>query len=516
MAEVVRDRNTGQAYVKDGDRLRPISDDQIPLAQESGIEAFFGAAGDSIGGAVAGAASLLGAPGAREAYDQTQANQETRGAVHPWAATAGAVLPDVAAAAASGGSTIMGTLARGAVMDAGLGAARNPDAPIAGAAIGAGVGLVAGGAIMGAGRILGRGAGLVGSEARARPAPMADRVLARLDPEVTGGPGSIMGTSTADMARAGKQGFTARMSGFFTGEGLDDATRAEAARLGIKLTPADMRGSAAMKNMEGSMQANPTGQAVFEREIQRPNQEVLNRLAGRAAGFEEDTAKGITPDMMGQNADRIRAGFEDAAAKIGKVEIATEEIADAVKRDVVVPDVSAQVDTMLANVPREVDGPAGLDYVSRVRESAAGQWRQGNSELARAMDTIADEVEARMIAAAPQEVAGALKKLRMEWKAQRLIERSGTLTEEGDVAFGSLRQGMRGDKHFDKAYRRGRSMGSEGLDDLAAATRLLARFRDRVGNSGTATRSADFLDPRTYLAYPLAQGYLRAGAVPGQ
>lgn len=526
MAEYFRNEDTGQLYAKlPGDRWMEIQPEDVDVLEEGGVEAFVNAAGNSVGQLATGVPTMLGIDEAEQSYRALQDAQRLRGEVNTAAGGAGFLAPDVLAGAFTGGT---GTIARRAattgLVEAGIGAARNPDDPFTGAAIGGALG-GAGGAAAGllAGAPL---RGLTRVEQLAPDAPMAARVSARIadnadDVRATvrevGGPGSILGTSTDDMAMAGQRGFTARIAGMFEGNPPSPETLAEAQRLGLKLTPADLKGSAAQKNVESALRRNPTAQAVFDSEIMRPNQQTLNQLAGRAAGFADDTTDGITPEMMGANVDRISEGFSDQAAKIGTVDLDTDAIRKAAMAgsDTMVPDVEAAVRAVLDKMPKKVNGETGLDYLHRMRDSAAGQWRAGNAQVAQALEDIADAVEEQMIAAAPKDVASSLKALRTQWKAQRLLERTGVLTEEGDVAFGSLRQSMRTDKHLSKAYRRARGMGSKEFDDLASATRVLAQFRERIGNSGTPTGQMDFLDPRTYLGYPLAKGYLHGGNVGG-
>ncbi|WP_425044065.1 hypothetical protein [Primorskyibacter sp. S87] len=530
MVDYRHNPDTGQIYAKlPGNRWVEIQEQDIGTLEEGGIEAFANSLGNSLGQLATGAGTLLGIEGAEEQFRDFQEAQQLRQEYNTTAGMLGSIAPDVAVGAVTGGT---GTLAKRvgttALVEGAIGAARNPDAPVTGALVGGGLGALGGAAAAGIAR-----AARPRTAALPPNAPMSARTSAAISDnaddmrlrnrsitqqtaDLGGGPGSIVGTTTAEMAEATQRGLTARIAGVFEADPPPQSVLDEATRLGLKLSPADLKGSVANKNIESMMQSNPTAQAVFESEIMRPNQRTLNKLSGKAAGFAEDTSEGITPEMMGMNADRIGKGFDDAAAQVPMKDINVAQVERKAMQDVILPEVEDAVGRVLAKVPPKADGRSGLEYIQRVRESAAGQWRQGNAEMASALDEIADEVERQLFTGkgVSKEVKETLNKLRNEWKAQRLLERAGVLTEEGDVAFGSLRQSMRSSKYLDKAYRRARDMGSPEFNDLASATRIMAQFRERIGNSGTATRSINVASPRMWLGYPLAKGYL-SGGIPG-
>jgi len=522
MAEVVRDEDSGELFVRGrGAQLIPITEDQVRTAQESSLEAFLGAAGETLAEPMVGMGVLMGTPGARETLGEIGGRREARGLANPMSGGAGSIagelvnaLPGGIAGAAGRGfvsGAVRGGIAEGANQGF-LGAVTQPDDPLAGALMRGGIGALGGMAAGGiAGGLTRRFSGTA-DEVIARSRARAQAGAGRLDDGLQGAPGSIMGTGPAQVNAARGAGLTARLSSIFSDRSPPNhRTLADAERLGIKLSPADRSGNIAQKNLESSMMRNPAGQAVFEREIMRPNQELLNELAGRAAGI-DNVNGGISPQRLGMNVDRIKAGFEDAARKIGDVEINRERVTlEAVKPDML-PETVDRLRRVLDKVPERVDGERGFEYISRMRERSAEFQGRGQVEYAEALEDIASAVEDQMLATAARrgqfEVADQLGELRNQWKAQRLLERGSVLTEEGDVSMAAIRQAFRSDRHVAAAYRRGDGFGSDTFDDLGDAVRVLSQFRERIGNSGTPTGLTNWTDPRTYLAAPLAEGYL--------
>ena len=124
--------------------LIPVNDEQIGRITESGAEAFLRSIGNSINQVSTGLAAIAGSPEARQAFDQLSAAQGERAMGSPVASMLGSVAPDVALGAVTGGT---GTLARRAAITGAteglLGAARNPDDPLTGAAVQGTIGALA-------------------------------------------------------------------------------------------------------------------------------------------------------------------------------------------------------------------------------------------------------------------------------------------------------------------------------------------------------------------------------------
>lgn len=520
----------GQNFVRlaGTDEWRPVSPDDLARLKEGGAEAFARSAINSAGQAVTGAGALAGVPGARERFDTLQRRQEFRSEGSPVAGFAGSLAPDVAIGAVTGGA---GSLARRvgttAAIEGGLGAARNPDAPLRGAAIQGGFGALGGlgGAALARGGI---SAGRFSGNAR------ADKILGEIDAgtggeisratgragvrsmedaaEISGargvaGPGSMMGNTTGEMSQAGTAGFRARVAGIFEGDPPPPEILQRADQLGIKLTPADRKGSVAQKNLESSLQANPTAQAVFDQAILKPNQETLNRLYNRATGFGDD----VTVDQ-GEIINKIERGYQDVTAEIGRVDLTNAVSGDAILRDIKVPRNRAQVEGVIENLPTgNVSGAETMELLSALRKEASTEFNAGRETIGEGIERVAEQIEDRMLASADPAVADRLRELRSNWRMAMLGERGKAITPEGDISFASMANNLSNSKFTAKDYRRGRSFGNKASNDFTEGVQILSRFRERIGNSGTATRSADWLDYKTYLGAPVAHGYLKGG-----
>lgn len=520
MADVVQDQDTGQFFVRaGGNQLTEIPAELVPVAQETDVETFLNSLGNSVGQLGAGAGALMGVPSAREQYDQLQRTQAVRGAASPVAATTGALIPDVAAGGIAGiGAKTAGRAAlRAGVTEAGLGAARNPDAPLIGAMIQGTAGALAGGLVAGSGIIT------------RRFQNTADDVVARsrgrqaVDDGIQGPPSSISGAGPDVAAQQGQRGLLARATNWGPGDPPDMRTMADADRLGLRLTPADRSGNRVQKNVESTMKTAPSADAVFEERIMRPNQERLNAIVGRAAGFGEDMSAGINPRNLGENVDRIGAGFQEIAGEIGNTKLDTAKIRaqpNLALKGVQQPEVRDQLQRLINDVPKQVDGARGFEYVSRLREISAEAFQRGRVEFATGVDAMAEEVERQMLdtltKAGKNQVAARLSDLREQWKVQRLLERGSVVTPEGDISMLAMQNALKNSKYTRSDFRRGGDTGSDPYNDMTDAVRVLAQFRERIGNSGTAARSVNPLDPRQWAGRTAAEMYLSGGITPGQ
>ena len=156
MADYVKDPETGEVFVLSvtGEPI-PVQAGDIKELEAGSLEQFGRAAVRGVGTLATGAGSLLNAAGmetfdgAREKFDELGRQGAVQGAVNPIQQT-GAFAPDIAAGIATGGGSLLGTLGRTAAVEGALGAMRNPDEPIRGAATQAAIGATAafGGALL--------------------------------------------------------------------------------------------------------------------------------------------------------------------------------------------------------------------------------------------------------------------------------------------------------------------------------------------------------------------------------
>ncbi len=156
MVEVVRGKETGRLYAKlPGNRYIELPNEEAAnIALESTSEALLNAAGNSAAQIATGAGTLLGIEGAEGRFRELQQNQQTRQMANPIAGYSGSFVPDLGVAAVTGGLGGLGrsALTRGALVAGGEGAinaARTPDAPLAGFALGAGATALGGVAAVG-------------------------------------------------------------------------------------------------------------------------------------------------------------------------------------------------------------------------------------------------------------------------------------------------------------------------------------------------------------------------------
>ena len=187
---------------------RKVTEQQATLiASDEGVAtAFIKSAGESLGQLGSAAVGLLGSSYDRQLADQalqqSRQTQEARGMGSPLATMAGQVAPDVAAGVATAGASVPGMLG----LEAGIGALRSPENPLAGAALNAALaGVVPGGAaaFRAARAALPEGAlGAVGRQFGIGPSGMgmaeagapgaaavsrADRVASRIGADIPGG-----------------------------------------------------------------------------------------------------------------------------------------------------------------------------------------------------------------------------------------------------------------------------------------------------------------------------------------
>lgn len=197
---------SGQIYVKlPGNRYEPVSQEQAAFIQERGLEAFTNSALNSAAQVAVGIPAIFNAGDSRQHFQQLQQEQAARSMGAPLASFAGSVAPDVAVGALTGGA---GSLARRmaltGLVEGGLGAARNPENPLGGAALQGGLGAATVGAIPIAGAGARRGMEL------AEGVISRSRSLTRATRELTESPVVSKRTRVAEIQAAAKEGRTVR------------------------------------------------------------------------------------------------------------------------------------------------------------------------------------------------------------------------------------------------------------------------------------------------------------------
>lgn len=513
MAEVYKTRGGGYAVKLPGNRWQEVSEAQAAqIVNEGSAEAFGRQALETAAALPAGAAALAGNEGARDYLARSAERGETRAIANPTASMAGTVagyLPDLAAGglAGAGARTIGRQVLRGASVEAGLGAARNPDAPISGALVQgvAGAGGVPAGMAAGAlTRRFSRSAERVVEISRAR---RGEGALAR-GPE-RGAPGSIYG-DTAAAGQAGNQGFLSRMWGDMTGE-VDQAFVDAATSKGFRLTPSMVRDSDALRNVEASLEAKPGGAAALA-PIREQNQTALNRNIAASIGQEADA---ITPDVLGRAEAEIGTVFNKAAAQAG---------------DVNLQGVGRQIDRIAGQLDDPVNRARLEGFAERVsarnmsgRELYAkiSQWKRqadswlssqtGDREMGRALNDMAEVLEDRFFQAVPAETESALRVARERWRMLRTIEKSNVVNTDGDVSALKLNNTLQ--RKYLQEYKRGGGSDLPEIENALETAQLAYRMRDQIGNSGTATRSSNLLEMVTTapLERAFGEAYLSGG-----
>jgi hypothetical protein len=277
-------------------------------------------------------------------------------------------------------------------------------------------------------------------------------------------------------------GIGARMGMPGTGGRL--AKRAD--QLGYKRSPGQILGSPGLQRFEAGIESfPPTSGAVAGPRM--ANQKITNQIAAKSIGEQGDM---VTPEVLGQGADRIGQVFDEVAEgvtvklgddfldKLGKVE--EQAIGSWVKSD----PIRGVIDNALEEAAKgPLTGERYLQLSSMLgrRIRAMSKSQAADPEDVFMLKDVKSALDDSFEAAVPKENLARLKEARKQWNNLLTLETGYTTKETGDVS-GSLLGGVLSRK--DKAgYKRGKNKS-----DLYDAARV-TRANPSLSDSGTASRS---------------------------
>ena len=520
--DIAHDPKTGQNYVAlpGSDQYVPVNEDQLRALDESGPEAFVRSIGNSAGQLLTGAIALTGEPSAREQFGNLAAVQQMRQAGSPWAATAGSLVPDVAIGMATGGTGSIGArLALGGGAEAFLGAARNPDAPLQGAALQGSLGALGVG--------IGAGLGVGASAVTARMSRPAQRIVSSAEDVVAA---NRAATAATQPARAGLE--TGPLGGAPGTAGVEDMVAGSRLRrmtedllfpdtdpnvqaieladeLGMRLSPAMRRGNDAMKMTEEAMIRNPGAAGVWNREIAEPNKALVTSLTREAFGIGPGSK--ITWDDFTKGSDAISAEFAAIADDIpGSYLIIHDDVTqmknmivsgtrdarvqEKVYRSWVAPFENAESgETKMSEVLFNQQRLSAQDMWGAIREMNEAIGESSSTAERSALQHLRDWWENRffgMAGSQGDEMQARIRNVNEKYRVQKLLESQGVLKED-DVnmrvlANTAARQFKSQMMRNDYTDARGRLLQPSTIRFIKAL-KVIRSYPDMVNNSGTPT-----------------------------
>lgn len=487
-------------------------------------------AGDVLTGAGASVAEALGADraaqGLRNRQQGFQASEQARARENeglqnrnPIAFGAGSAGPAVALGVATSGLGLLPT----AAIEGGLGAISGTGRTAGERMLGAGIGAALGGTgyVLGAG--LGRLGSKVGSEIRQAGASAEGRAIYNGGrAEILGPPGGVLDNLTGGQPainQAGQRGLAARIGGRFATDAAPNARAiGDAEALGFKLTPADQVGSRSMKNLESNLQSNAFGQGPFQR-IQNQNQDLFNDYAAKAIGL-DDLAPGskLSPEVIGAAETRVSDGFEGVARRVGKVDLTgSREAGRRAALGLDLTDEAEKAFQVINKIPDSANGASAYGRYARIRTLEEAARARNEVDFADALGTTADAILDDIAEAggtAVNEAGETTRQTIQRLQEQYLVLQSvkSAVTTEGDVPIAQLANRLAKGKYSKSKWTKPdgtNGLKTEGARNLFKAARTMVNFKDRVGNSGTATRLGGGLDiAQGLLQRPLVEAYL--------
>jgi hypothetical protein len=499
MAQFARNPETGEFAIRyageDWQLVDEVTYTRLKAARDEGApETFLRSLGDSVRQLATGAASLLTNPDSaqgrlsREQFQDITQTQEVRRQSNPIAATAGAVLPDVAVGALTGGGgSLAARVGTTAAVEGAIGAARNPDAPLQGALVQGALGAAGGAAAPLVDRFVGSAQTVVN---RARAASR--------------GPDDLNAARNPDPSDAG--GGERQLEGYLTPEELDELaadfsegrlyTRGDRQALEAR-TVDDLDAADDARRTEELMRSNVIGDSVFGGigAIRDRAEGIATKVVMRELG--ENRASRLTSTTARRLRDEIVQPFEDAARAAGDLRLSRSDVGEL---DRAVLEASADDRPLVESVVSRLKEDLSDDLV--LRQEQASQYRTrlgsdirraaqaGRYERAQSLGDVQDVIDEIVERQVPADVSEALAEARYRYRIWKSLERSSaTTTAGGEINLRSFmnayeRSGGPGANRF------GRSSGRTEQGDRFFRTLETLRFlTDRVEpSSGTAQR----------------------------
>lgn len=292
------------------------------------------------------------------------------------------------------------------------------------------------------------------------------------------------GTDAADAALWGGAGHLAGRA-LFGGKSLLSRPEMEVAEeAGFKLTPGQRTGNRALQQLEASMASSPFTSRPFNK-IKEHNQTVINRAAGKSIGANADK---LTDDVLSDNLARMESVFDDIR-NVPDIRTASiqDDLVNIVDEFDGLTTQKVEDNVLIKQLDRiamrgNVTGREARALQSKIGTAARNQMTTpgGDRELGIALFRAKDSLDSAISGSLTGEQRAAFNRARKEYaNFMDLMKSVNTVNDSGDVAAQTLRNTKK--RKNAKAYIRGD-------DELTNVLKTANRFRDVVGDSGTAAR----------------------------
>jgi hypothetical protein len=265
--------------------------------------------------------------------------------------------------------------------------------------------------------------------------------------------------------------------------------------LGMRTTPGQATGNKALQMVEAKLESNPWTAGPFNK-VKTENQRALNRHWARAIGEESEHVDSTT---LANAAERLGNEFETARSPKSIV------MADPKKTTQVLDDINAQNEGVIQGSIRDNPIVKQIEDTLTTKGAANGEqlgkWSSqlgkrahkemtslsGDRDLGQALYQVKDHVDDLLGSGmSPKELA-AYNTTRKQYRAlKQLTSRVNNLNPTtGDISGGNLAN------YLQKSDQKGYLFGKND-SDAYNATRFSQAVKPVVGDSGTATRTADW------------------------
>lgn len=292
------------------------------------------------------------------------------------------------------------------------------------------------------------------------------------------------GTSAAEGAMWGAGGHAAGRL-LFGGKPVHSRPHvAVAEEAGFRLTPGQRTGNQSLQQLETSLASNPFTSKPFNK-IKDHNQRVINRAAAKSIGSEADE---LTDVVLDENLTRMERVFDDIA-NLDSIDTASiqDDLVNIVDEFDGLTTSKVEDNILIRQLDRlamtgNVTGREARALQSKLGKAARNQLTTANGDremgiaLYRAKDALDEAISNSLTSGQRRQ----FNKARREYASfMDLIGSVNTINDKGDVAAQTLRNTKK--RKNAKGYIRGD-------DELTNVLKTANRYRDVVGNSGTATR----------------------------
>lgn len=277
-------------------------------------------------------------------------------------------------------------------------------------------------------------------------------------------------------------------------------TREETARLikvaddeGIEITPAQRTREKRRMQDEARMASQPSGQPlndIREAQIEDINKMVLDR-------FGVENAVSWSPAVRRQIDNKIGKAFDDVEKGIPNTAADDEFLGEAAEIAVLnnlTKEQATQMDDIALEVASGMSGKSLMDLRKRLQKSIQNNLRGGNGDYADALHDMVNAVDNLIERSAPTDIAMRYADVRDMSRMRMALERGSSISPDGDINAASFSKGL--ERIYRKEFGRGAGHWNDSTNRVFDAARLGSMLNDKIGNSGTATRSMQTFSDR--------------------